>query len=72
MNCSTPGSSVLYCLLEFGQIHVHLIGDALLGPEAGVTERLLHIFQHRTSPINSPLKVTTKLLQDGLNGKSPA
>ena len=54
MNCSTPGSSVLHYLLEFGQIHVHLIGGAMLGPETGVTERLLHIFQHRTSPINSP------------------
>ena len=24
MNCSTPDSSVLHCLLEFAQIHVHL------------------------------------------------
>ena len=23
MNCSTPGSLVLYCLPEFAQIHVH-------------------------------------------------
>ena len=28
MDCSTPGSSVLHCLLEFAQIHVHWIGDA--------------------------------------------
>ena len=29
MNCSTPGSSVLHCLLEFAQIHVHWVGDAI-------------------------------------------
>ena len=29
MDCSTPGSSVLYCLLEFAQIHVHWVGDAI-------------------------------------------
>ena len=29
MQCSTPGSSVLHCLLEFAQIHVHCIGDAI-------------------------------------------
>ena len=23
MDCSTPGSSFLHCLLEFGQIHAH-------------------------------------------------
>ena len=27
MNCSMPGSSVLFCLLEFAQIHVHWVGD---------------------------------------------
>ena len=30
MDCSTPGSSVLHCLLEFAQIHVHWICDAVL------------------------------------------
>ena len=29
MNCSTPGSSVLHCLLEFAQTHVHWIGDTI-------------------------------------------
>ena len=29
MDCSTPGSSVLHCLLEFAQIHVHWVGDAI-------------------------------------------
>ena len=37
-----------------GNLQGHLIGGPMLGPETGVTERLLHIFQHRTSPINSP------------------
>ena len=29
MNCSTPGSPVLHCLLEFAQGHVHCVGDAI-------------------------------------------
>ena len=29
MNCSTPGSSVLHCLPELAQIHVHWVGDAI-------------------------------------------
>ena len=28
MDCSTPGSPVLHCLLEFTQIHVHWVSDA--------------------------------------------
>ena len=27
--CSTPGSSELHCLLEFAQIHVHWVSDAI-------------------------------------------
>ena len=27
--CSTPGFSILLCLLEFAQIHVHWVGDAI-------------------------------------------
>ena len=29
VNCATLGSSVLHCLWEFAQIHVHWIGDAI-------------------------------------------
>ena len=29
MDCSTPGFSVLHCLLEFAQTHVHWVGDAI-------------------------------------------
>ena len=29
INCSMPGSSVLYYLPEFAQIHVHWVGDAI-------------------------------------------
>ena len=29
MHCSMPGSSVLYQLLEFAQIHVHWVNDAI-------------------------------------------
>ena len=30
MDCSTPGSSVLHCLPEFAQIHVHWVSDSIL------------------------------------------
>ena len=29
MNCSTPGLSVLHCLPEFAQTHVHSVNDAI-------------------------------------------
>ena len=29
MDCSPPGSSILHCLLEFAQIHVHWVSDAI-------------------------------------------
>ena len=29
MDCSTPGFSVLHCLRELAQIHVHWVGDAM-------------------------------------------
>ena len=29
MDCSTPGSSVLYYLPESAQVHVHRVGDAI-------------------------------------------
>ena len=29
VDCSMPGSSVLICLLEFAQIHVHWVSDAI-------------------------------------------
>ena len=29
MDCSPPGFPVLHCLLEFAQIHVHWVGDAI-------------------------------------------
>ena len=29
MDCGTPGSPVLHYLLEFAQIHAHLVGDAI-------------------------------------------
>ena len=32
MNCSTPGFSVRHHLLEFTQVHVHWIGDAIQPP----------------------------------------
>ena len=29
VDCSSPGSSRLHCFLEFAQIHVHWVGDAI-------------------------------------------
>ena len=29
MDCSTPGFPVLHCILQFAQIHVHRVGDAI-------------------------------------------
>ena len=29
MDCSMPGFPVLYCLPEFAQTHIHLVGDAI-------------------------------------------
>ena len=29
MDCSKPGSSVLHYLLEFAQLHVHYVSDAI-------------------------------------------
>ena len=29
MDCSTPGSSVLHCLLEFTQIYIHQVSDGI-------------------------------------------
>ena len=29
MDCSTPGSPVLHCLLEFAHIHVHQVSDTI-------------------------------------------
>ena len=48
---SMPGSSVLFCLLEFAQTHVHWVGDAIqlshpLCPPFPFTFRLVqHLFQ---------------------------
>ena len=32
MDCSTPGSSVLYSLPELAQLHVHWVGDCITRP----------------------------------------
>ena len=29
MDCSTPGFPVLHCLLEFAQVHIHWVSDAI-------------------------------------------
>ena len=49
MDCSTPGFSVLHCLPEFAQTHVHWVGDAiqpfrpLLSPSP-----VLHLCQYQS------------------------
>ena len=50
MDCSTPGFPVLCCLLEFAQIHVHWVGNAIqpshpLLPPSPLT---LNLSQHQS------------------------
>ena len=60
MDCSTPGSSVLHCLLEFAQIHVHSVGDAIQPshPLLPPSFPALNLYQHQgllnESDLHSP------------------
>ena len=49
MDCSTPGFSVLRNLLEFAQIHVHWVGDAIQPshPLLSPSPLALNLFQHQ-------------------------
>ena len=49
MDCGMPHSSVLHCLLEFAQIHVHWVGDALQPshPLSPSSPFALNLFQHQ-------------------------
>ena len=48
MDCSTPGLPVHHHLLEFAQVHVHCIGDAIQPPHPLMpsSPSSLKIFQH--------------------------
>ena len=46
MDCSTPGFPVPHYLLEFAQVHVHWIGDAI---------QQAQVYVHSTSPSLCPL-----------------
>ena len=45
MDCSTPGSPILHCLLEFAQIHVHWVSNAL-PPSHPLQLLLSSVFPH--------------------------
>ena len=49
MDCSISGSSVLHCLLEFAQIHVHCVSDAiqLSHPLSSASPFALSFSQHQ-------------------------
>ena len=49
MDCSTPGSPVLYYLPEFAQTHVHWVGDAILPshPLSPPSLSAFNFFQHQ-------------------------
>ena len=51
MDCSTPGSPVLHCLLKFTQIHVHWVGGAiqLSHPLSPLSPPALNLSQHSGS-----------------------
>ena len=60
-DCSMPGSSVLHCFLEFAQIHVHWVGDAIYplpppSPFASSLSQHQSVFQW-VSPSNQVAKV---------------
>ena len=49
VDCSTPGSCVLYYLLEFAQTHVHRVSDAIqpFHPRLAFSPPALNLFQPR-------------------------
>ena len=49
MGCDTPGSSVLHCHLEFAQVHLHWVGDAIppSHPLLPSSSFAFHLFQHQ-------------------------
>ena len=49
MDCSVPGSPVLHRLLEFAQIHVHWVGDAIQSshPLSPPSPPALNLSQHQ-------------------------
>ena len=48
MNCNTPDFSVLHYLLEFSQIHVHCVSDAIQQshPQSPPSPPSLNVSQH--------------------------
>ena len=48
MNCNTPDFSVLHYLLEFSQIHVHCVNDAIQQshPQSPPSPPSLNVSQH--------------------------
>ena len=50
MNCSIPGSSVLHCLPEFAQIHIHWVEAAIQQshPLSPPSPPALNLFQHQS------------------------
>ena len=51
MDCSTPGSPVLHYLLEFAQIHVHWVSDAIQPSLSCLSPSALNLSQHQGFPI---------------------
>ena len=49
MDCGTPGFPVLYYLLEFAQIHVHQVSDAIQPshPLSPPSSPALNLSQHQ-------------------------
>ena len=47
MDCDMPGFPVLHCLLEFAQIHVHWIGDAIHHPLLSHFPPIFSLSQHQ-------------------------
>ena len=54
MDCSMPGSSVLPCLPEFAQIHIHLVSDAIYPsyPLPSSSPFAFSLSQHQSFPMS--------------------
>ena len=60
MHCSLPGSSVLHCLLEFAQTHVHWVNDVmqLFHPLSSSSPPAFNLSQHQVFSNESALPIS--------------
>ena len=59
MDCSMPGFPALHQLLEFAQVHVHVIGDAIKPshPLLPLSSSAFNLFQHQSFSTESAVHI---------------